>query len=166
MCLLSDVAQIAPPDWGRLAVVAVAVVAVAVVVVVVATIQSFRIKDAGQRNVYSFSASFEPHFKGAQALTAGVTSQCLQGLPDALEAEALKDEAAGHGYVRPIVLLQAQNTGNEMPPEALRRHLIDELKLPESAWRQKAGAGARTGSAAQRAGGRATGTSRARCLAG
>ena len=26
-----------------------------------------------------------------------------------LEAEALKDEADGHGYVRPIVLFQAQN---------------------------------------------------------
>ncbi len=28
-----------------------------------------------------------------------------------LEAEALKDEAEGHGYVRPIVLFQAQNAG-------------------------------------------------------
>ena len=33
-----------------------------------------------------------------------------------LEAEALKDEAEGHGYVRPIVLFQAQNVGDEMPP--------------------------------------------------
>ena len=54
VCLLGDVAQMAPPDWGRLA------------VVVVATIQSFRIEDAGQRNVYSFAESFEPHFKGAK----------------------------------------------------------------------------------------------------
>jgi type III restriction enzyme len=45
VCTLDDVAQIAPPDWGRHA------------VVVVATIQSFRIEDAGQRNVYSFSES-------------------------------------------------------------------------------------------------------------
>jgi type III restriction enzyme len=45
-----------------------------------------------------------------------------------LEAEALKDEADGHGYVRPIVLFQAQNAGDEMPPEALRRYLIDELQ--------------------------------------
>jgi type III restriction enzyme len=47
-----------------------------------------------------------------------------------LEAEALKDEAAGAGYVRPIVLFQAQNTGDEMPPEKLRDYLVDELKLP------------------------------------
>ena len=240
VCTLDDVAQIAPPDWGRHA------------VVVVATIQSFRIEDAGQRNVYSFAESFEPHFKGAkgaQATHDGRDLQCLHGLPDALvtagdaaqdstgvlqgfvgqprwslanwlalhrpivivdeahntktdksftalqrlnpafileltatpmahqtnvlyhvsaqelaaenmiklpivlaehpegwaqavfgavqtqaalEAEALKDEAAGHGYVRPIVLFQAQNTGDEMPPEALRRYLIDELKLPEN----------------------------------
>jgi type III restriction enzyme len=52
VCALEDVAQIAPPEWGRNA------------VVVVATIQSFRIEDAGQRNVYSFSESFEPHFRG------------------------------------------------------------------------------------------------------
>ena len=233
VCALEDVAQIAPPDWGRRA------------VVVVATIQSFRIEDAGQRNVYSFSEGFERHFKGAdsQALAS------LHGLPDALvtpedaardatgvlagfvgqprwslanwlalhqpivivdeahnaktdksftalqrlnpsfiveltatpipaktnvlyhvsaqelaaedmiklpivlaehpegwpaavfaavqtqrqlEAEALKDEAAGHGYVRPIVLFQAQNVGDEMPPEKLRDYLVETLKLPES----------------------------------
>ena len=237
VCVLDDVAQIAPPDWGRSA------------IVVVATIQSFRIEDASQRNVYSFSESFEPHFKGAQAQDGGRSLRCLHDLPDAvvtagdaasdstgvlqgfvgqprwslanwlalhrpivivdeahntktdksftalqrlnpafileltatpiahqtnvlyhvsaqelaaenmiklpivlaehpegwpqavfgavqtqrrLEAEALKDEAAGHGYVRPIVLFQAQNTGDEMPPEALRRYLIDELQLPEN----------------------------------
>ncbi|HRM65333.1 MAG TPA: DEAD/DEAH box helicase family protein, partial [Acidovorax temperans] len=49
-----------------------------------------------------------------------------------LEAEALKDEAEGHGYVRPIVLFQAQNAGDEMPPEKLRSYLINELKLPEA----------------------------------
>lgn len=233
VCALEEVAQIAPPDWERQA------------VVVVATIQSFRIEDAGQRNVYSFSESFERHFKGkdSQALAG------LQALPDALvtpedaardttgvlagfvgqprwslanwlalhqpivivdeahntktdksftalqrlnpcfiveltatpipaktnvlyhvsaqelaaedmiklpivlaehpegwpaavfaavqtqrqlEAEALKDEAAGYGYVRPIVLFQAQNAGDEMPPEKLHDYLVDTLKLPES----------------------------------
>ncbi|MFM2275707.1 MAG: hypothetical protein RL211_1579 [Pseudomonadota bacterium] len=52
-----------------------------------------------------------------------------------LEAEALKDEAAGHGYVRPIVLFQAQNQtqdgGDEVPPEKLRKHLEDELHIPK-----------------------------------
>lgn len=231
VCMLEDVAQIAPPEWGRNA------------VVVVASIQSFRIEDAGQRNVYSFSESFEPHFRGvderalshlralpdalvtpedvardttgvlagfagqprwslanwlalhqpllivdeahttktdksftalqrlnpsfileltatpiasktnvlyhvsAQELAAEnmiklpiVLAEHPEGWPAAvfgavqtqrkLEAEALKDEAAGAGYVRPIVLFQAQNTGEEMPPEKLRDYLIDELKLP------------------------------------
>ena len=239
VCTLDDVAQIAPPDWGRHT------------VVVVATIQSFRVEDAGQRNVYSFSEVFEPHFKGTDAQRLAL----LHGLPDAvvtaddvqgadsstsansaqrllkgfvgqprwslanwlalhnpllivdeahntktdksftalkrlnpsfileltatpipaktnvlyhvsaqelaaeamiklpialaehphgwpqavlaavqnqrsLEAEALKDEAAGHGYLRPIVLFQAQNVNDEMPPEALRKHLETELHIP------------------------------------
>lgn len=231
VCVLEDVAQIAPPEWGRNA------------IVVVASIQSFRIEDAGQRNVYSFSESFEPHFRGvderalgrlrelpdalvthedvgrdttgvlagfagqprwslanwlalhqpflivdeahtaktdksftalqrlnpsfileltatpiaaktnvlyhvsAQELTAEdmiklpiVLAEHPEGWPAAvfgavqtqrkLEAEALKDEAAGAGYVRPIVLFQAQNAGEEMPPEKLRDYLVDELKLP------------------------------------
>ena len=239
VCTLDDVAQIAPPDWGRHT------------VVVVATIQSFRVEDAGQRNVYSFSEVFEPHFKGTDAQRLAL----LHGLPDAvvtaddvqgadsstsansaqrllkgfvgqprwslanwlalhnpllivdeahntktdksftalkrlnpsfileltatpipaktnvlyhvsaqelaaeamiklpialaehphgwpqavlaavqnqrsLEAEALKDEAAGHGYLRPIVLFQAQNVNDEMPPEALRKHLETALHIP------------------------------------
>ncbi|WP_367066788.1 DEAD/DEAH box helicase family protein [Oryzisolibacter sp. LB2S] len=231
VCTLDDVAQIAPPDWGRRA------------VVVVATIQSFRVEDTGQRNVYSFSEAFERHFKAlderalaplhalpdalvtpedaerdatgvlagfvgqprwslanwlalhapivivdeahssktdksfaalkrlqpsfileltatplpaqtnvlyhvsAQQLAAEdmiklpiVLAEHREGWPAAvlaavqtqrqLEAEALKDEAAGAGYVRPIVLFQAQNAGEEMPPEKLRDYLVDELKLP------------------------------------
>lgn len=241
VCSLDDVAQVPAPQWGRHA-----------VVIVVATIQSFRIDDAGQRNVYSFTEAFEPHFKYALAQGKGVEGgqglACLHALPDAmvtpkdvaqdptgilagfvgqprwslanwlalhrpivivdeahntktdksftalqrlnpscileltatpieartnvlyhvsaqelaaenmiklpivlaehpegwpaavfgavqtqrkLEAEALKDEAEGHGYVRPIVLFQAQNVGDEMPPEALRSYLVNELKLPE-----------------------------------
>ncbi|MDF1485577.1 DEAD/DEAH box helicase family protein [Ramlibacter sp. H39-3-26] len=231
VCALEDVAQVAPPEWGRAA------------IVVVATIQSFRIEDAGQRNVYGFSESFERHFKGverrmlaalqsvpdalvtaedaardASGVLAGFVGQprwslanwlalhrpvlivdeahnaktdksftalqrlapaCIleltatpiaastnvlyhvsaqelaaedmiklpivlaehpEGWPAAvfgaaqtqraLEAEALKDEAAGLGYVRPIVLFQAMNAGEDMPPEKLREYLIDELKLP------------------------------------
>jgi type III restriction enzyme len=252
VCALEDVAQIAPPDWGRQA------------VVVVATIQSFRIEETGQRNVYSFSEAFEPHFRGTDAqrlavlqplpdavvaaeeaaqdgkgvlkgfvgqprwslanwlalhepilivdeahntktdksftalkrlnpsfileLTATpipartnvlyhVSAQELaaesmiklpialaehpQGWPQAvfaavqtqraLEAEALKDEAEGgygdKGYVRPIVLFQAQNADDEMPPEALRRHLIDELHIPARPDRGGHGRSARPGRA-------------------
>lgn len=231
---LDELAQIAPPDWGRVA------------VVVVATIQSFRIDDTDQRNVYSFSESFERHFKAAEsaqprelaalrdlpdavvtaeeaaqdgrAVLRGFVGQprqslanwlalqrpilivdeahntktdksftalkrlqpaCLleltatpiaaktnvlyhvsahelaaehmiklpialaehpEGWPQAvfgavrtraaLEAEALKDEAAGAQYVRPIALFQAQNEGQDMPPEALRAHLQNELHIP------------------------------------
>ena len=231
VCVLEDLANIAPPDWGQRA------------VVVVATIQSFRVDDTDKRNVYSFSESFERHFKGCDEQRLRV----LHGLPDALvtpdevasdktgvlagfinqprwslanwlalhepllivdeahntktdksftalkrlnpsaileltatpipsktnvlyhvsaqelaaesmiklpialaehpqgwqqavfaavqsqralEGEALKDEAAGNGYVRPIVLFQAQNENDEVPPEALRKHLQDELHIP------------------------------------
>ena len=232
VCVLEDLANIAPPDWGKQA------------VVVVATIQSFRIDDTDKRNVYSFSESFERHFRGCDEQRLRV----LHGLPDsivtaaeadndstgvlrgfvgqprwsltnwlalheplvivdeahntktdksftalkrlnpsaileltatpipsktnvlhhvsaqelaaesmiklpialaehpqgwqqavfaavqsqrALEGEALKDEATGHGYVRPIVLFQAQNENDEVPPAALRKHLEDELHIPK-----------------------------------
>lgn len=59
-----------------------------------------------------------------QAVFAAIQSQ------RALEGEALKDEAAGNGYVRPIVLFQAQNENDEVPPAALRKHLEDELHIP------------------------------------
>lgn len=233
VCTLDEVAQIAPPDWGRGA------------IVVVATIQSFRVEDTGQRNAYSFAEGWEPHFRGVHERRL----QALRALPDALvsaedvardgsgvlagfigqprwslanwlalhtplvivdeahntkteksftalqrlnpafileltatpmtgrtnvlyhvsaqelaaedmiklpivlaehpegwpaavfgavqtqrklEAEALKDEAAGAGYLRPIVLFQAHNAGEEMPPEKLRDYLVDELRLPAS----------------------------------
>ena len=232
VCVLDDLAAIAPGDWGRKA------------IVVVATIQSFRIDDTGQRNVYSFSESFERHFSSCDeqrlrvlhdlpdavvtsADVAADRSGVLQGregqprwslanwlalhapllivdeahntktdksftalrrlnpgaileltatpipaktnvlyhvsaqelaaqsmikLPIALsehpqgwqqavfaavqnqrglEGEALKDEAAGFGYVRPIVLFQAQNENAEVPPETLRRYLQDELHIPK-----------------------------------
>ena len=231
VCLLDDIANIAPPDWGLQA------------VVVVATIQSFRVDDTDKRNVYSFSEEFERHFKGVDeqrlrvlhglpnALVtaeeaASDTTGVLQGfiaqprwslanwlalyepilivdeahntktdksftalqrlnpsiileltatpvagkvnvlyhvsaqelatesmvkLPialaehplgwqeavfaaiqtqRALEGEALKDEAAGNGYVRPIVLFQAQNDNDEVPPEVLRTYLQNELHIP------------------------------------
>ncbi len=232
VCVLEDLANIAPPDWGKQA------------VVVVATIQSFRIDDTDKRNVYSFSESFERHFKGAgeqrlrvlhdlpDAVVTAVeaendTTGVLRGFigqprwslanwlalhepllivdeahntktdksftalkrlnpsaileltatpipaktnvlyhvsaqelaaesmikmpialaehpqgwqqavfaavqnQRALEGEALKDEATGHGYVRPIVLFQAQNENDEVPPAALRKHLEDELHIPK-----------------------------------
>jgi type III restriction enzyme len=232
VCVLEDLASIAPSDWGRRA------------VVVVATIQSFRIDDTDKRNAYSFSESFERHFKGAgedrlrvlhdlpnamvsaeeaaldktgvlcgfigqprwslanwlalhepllivdeahntkadksftvlKRLNPGaileltatpiaaqtnvlyhvsaqeLAAESMIKLPialaehpqgwqqavfaavqnrRALEGEALKDEAAGYGYVRPIVLFQAQNENDEVPPAALRRHLEDELHVPK-----------------------------------
>ena len=230
--VLDDLTAMAPDDWGRKA------------IVVVATIQSFRIDDTGQRNVYSFSENFERHFSSCDeqrlrvlhdlpdavvtsADVAADRSGVLQGregqprwslanwlalhspllivdeahntktdksftalkrlnpsaileltatpipiktnvlyhvsaqelaaesmikLPIALaehpqgwqqavfaavqnqrglEGEALKDEAAGFGYVRPIVLFQAQNENAEVPPETLRKHLEDELHIPK-----------------------------------
>jgi type III restriction enzyme len=81
VCVLDELANIAPGDWGQRA------------VVVVATIQSFRIDDTDKRNVYSFSERFERHFKGCDEQRLRV----LHGLPDALvtEAEAQTDDKGG-----------------------------------------------------------------------
>ncbi len=43
-----------------------------------------------------------------------------------LEAEALHEDAGAGRYVRPIVLFQAQDKSGAVPPEALRKHLLDE----------------------------------------
>ena len=47
----------------------------------------------------------------------------------ALADAAIKERAAGRGYIRPIVLFQATNEGGEVPPEKLRKHLQNELKI-------------------------------------
>lgn len=48
-----------------------------------------------------------------------------------LETEAQQAQAAGDAYVRPIVLFQAQNANDAVPPEVLRQHLVTELHIPE-----------------------------------
>jgi type III restriction enzyme len=49
-----------------------------------------------------------------------------------LEAEAQQEEAeeGPSAYIRPIVLLQAQNAGDPVNVEVLRAHLVDELHIP------------------------------------
>ena len=235
VCDLEEVASLSPQDFDTCP------------VIVVATMQSFRIEDTDQRNVYAFSEAFEPHFRGvpAQALRllhelpnglvtaeeatsdkAGremlarfvgqprwslanwlalrqpylivdeahntktersfealkrlnpamileltatpvpkhtnvlfhVSAQQLQAadmikMPiqlmehtrgwqaavlDAvqtqrlLEAEAQQEEAATGAYIRPIVLLQAQNSTEAVNVDVLRTHLLDELHIPEA----------------------------------
>jgi type III restriction enzyme len=87
VCVLEDLAHIAPSDWGRCA------------IVVVATIQSFRIDDTDKRNVYSFSEAFERHFKSADAQALRV----LHSLPDAVvsetEAQTYSKGGVLQGYV-------------------------------------------------------------------
>ncbi len=77
VCSLDDVGPGARAEWWQQA-----------VVIVVATIQSFRIDDAGQRDVYSFPEAFEPHFKYALAQGKGAEGgrdlACLHALPDAV----------------------------------------------------------------------------------
>jgi type III restriction enzyme len=68
VCDLEGVALLAPQDFDAHA------------VVVVATLQSFRVEDTEQRNVYAFSEALEPHFRGVP----GAALQALHGLPDAL----------------------------------------------------------------------------------
>lgn len=75
VCPLEDVGQLSPQDYE------------ARTVVIVATIQSFRVEDTDQRNVYAFSEKFESHFRGTTANALNV----LRGLPDAL---VTSDEAA------------------------------------------------------------------------
>ena len=235
VCSLDEVASLSPQDFDACA------------VIVAATIQSFRIEDTDQRNVYAFSEAFEPHFRGVPAQTlralndlpnalvtaeeaasdkAGremlarfvgrprwslanwlalrqpcvivdeahntktersfealkrlnpsmileltatpvpkrtnvlfhVSAQQLQaedmikmpiqlmehtrGWQSAvlhamqtqrwLEAEAQKEEAATGAYIRPIVLLQAQNSTDAVNVDVLRAHLLDELHIPEA----------------------------------
>ncbi|MEO8331179.1 MAG: DEAD/DEAH box helicase family protein [Gallionella sp.] len=66
------------------------------------------------------------HPEGVQAAIFGAV-QTRQWL----ETEAQQAQAEGDEYVRPIVLFQAQNVNDAMPPEILKQHLITELHIPE-----------------------------------
>lgn len=231
VCALDELAQLSPQDYASRA------------VVVVATIQSFRVEEADQRNVYAFAEALEPLFRSVTEAAL----QTLHALPDALvtaadaarpgremlaryvgqprrslanwlalrrpyvvvdeahntktersfealqrlspalileltatplprrsnvlfhvsaqqlqaeqmikmpitlvehpqgwqqavlgavmrqrmlEAEALQDEAAGAEYLRPIVLLQAQNSTEPVNVDVLRQHLVSTLRIP------------------------------------
>lgn len=81
VCDLEALSQLSPQDFDQRA------------VVVVATIQSFRVDDTEQRNVYAFSEAFEPHFRGVPVAEL----HALRGLPDALLTEA-DVAAAGPGH--------------------------------------------------------------------
>ncbi|MFM2111956.1 MAG: hypothetical protein RLZZ271_616 [Pseudomonadota bacterium] len=82
-------------------------------------------QELAAENMIKLPIALAEHPQGwQQAVFAAAQSQ------RALEAEALKDEAAGQGYVRPIVLFQAQNENDEVPPKALRQHLEQELHIP------------------------------------
>ena len=125
VCSLEDVATLSPQDFDACA------------VVVVATIQSFRIEDTDQRNVYAFSEAFEPHFRGLPANA----SNALLGLPNAcVTAEEAASAKAGRemlarfvGQARwslanwlalrqPYVIVdEAHNTKTERSFEALKR---------------------------------------------
>jgi type III restriction enzyme len=76
VCSLENLATLSPQDFDAHA-------------VVVATIQSFRVEDTEQRNVYAFSEAFEPHFRDVPpaALLA------LRDSPDALVTQADADSA-------------------------------------------------------------------------
>ncbi len=88
VCSLDDVAQLAPQDFDAHA------------VVVVATLQSFRVEDTEQRNVYAFSEALEPHFRGVPAAALRV----LHALPDALvSAEDAASSKAGRGMLARFV---------------------------------------------------------------
>ncbi|MDP2695387.1 MAG: DEAD/DEAH box helicase family protein [Gallionella sp.] len=77
-------------------------------------------------NMIKLPITLREHAEGWQAAVFGAV-QTRQWL----EAEAQQAQAAGDAYVRPIVLFQAQNVNDAVPPQALRQHLMDELHIPE-----------------------------------
>lgn len=77
-------------------------------------------------NMIKLPITLHEHPEGWQAAVFGAV-QTRQWL----EAEAQQAQAAGDAYVRPIVLFQAQNINDDVPPEALKQHLINELHIPE-----------------------------------
>ena len=82
-------------------------------------------QELAEQNMIKLPITLAEHPLGwQQAVFAALQTQ------RALEGEALKDEAAGNGYLRPIVLFQAQNEGDEAPPEVLRTYLEAELHIP------------------------------------
>jgi type III restriction enzyme len=125
VCALEDVAQLSPQDHETRT------------LVVVATIQSFRIEDTDQRNVYAFSEKFEPHFRG----TSPSALNALRSQPDALVTadEAASDKAGramlGRFVSQPrwslanwlalhqpyVIVDEAHNTKTERSFEALLR---------------------------------------------
>lgn len=122
ICDLESVSAVPPQDFGRQA------------IVVVATIQSFRIENPDQRNVYAFSESFEPHFRGVIPQRLAV----LRELPDAIvtEQDAADPNSPLKGHVgqpkfslanwlalqQPIIIVdEAHNTKTERSFEALKR---------------------------------------------
>ena len=125
VCDLDEVATLSPQDYDARA------------VVVVATIQSFRVENTDQRNVYAFSEAFEPHFRGVPAAAL----QVLHGLPNAVvTAEEAAAATAGRTMLarfvgqprwslanwlalrQPYVIVdEAHNTKTERSFEALQR---------------------------------------------
>jgi type III restriction enzyme len=78
VCDLDELATLAPQDFDTCA------------VVVVATMQSFRIEDTEQRNVYAFSEAFERHFRGLPANALRVLHELPNALVTAEEASSVK----------------------------------------------------------------------------
>lgn len=77
-------------------------------------------------NMIKLPITLREHAEGWQAAVFGAV-QTRQWL----ETEAQQAQAAGDAYVRPIILFQAQNVNDVVPPDALRQHLISELHIPE-----------------------------------
>ncbi len=76
-------------------------------------------------NMIKMPIMLTEHTEGwQQAVLAAVHTR--GGLADAAERE----QQAGRGYIRPIVLFQATNETGDAPPEKLREHLINELNIP------------------------------------
>jgi type III restriction enzyme len=115
---IGELATIAPNEWGNVA------------IVVVATIQTFRVEKRSDRKVYSFSESFEPHFRSL-AITQGAAQerglQCVtqedldeekQTFLSAADIGRVKTSAANLlAWMRPIVIVDEAH--NAKTPKSL-----------------------------------------------
>jgi type III restriction enzyme len=122
ICDLAGVSTISPQDFGHQAVVAVA------------TIQSFRVENPDQRNVYAFSESFEPHFRGMPPERLAILNDIPDAVVTAEDATTPDSPLKGHvgrpkfslsnwlALQQPIVIVdEAHNAQTERSFEALKR---------------------------------------------
>jgi type III restriction enzyme len=117
VCDLESVVTVGPHEVGKAS------------VIIVATIQSFRIGDTSQRNVYAFDEALEPHFQGLSPHRAGgletVSEADLQNQGYLTRADLGRVKASIANWLhlhRPIIIVdEAHNSRTHKSFETLKR---------------------------------------------